>query len=156
MGLSLLPGPPRLRFLITSVLSESGRVTPCSFKKRPQALHKGKPSGSRRQSGVWVVLQLEQTVGGSAPAIVLESPLLLGGVVAAGALLFLLEAAAFLGSVLLRRFAELDEREGAAEPLAFLAILTDATGAPEPEASGDGWYGAVPAKWGGVAASRGD
>lgn len=32
---------PRLRFLMTSVLSDSGRTTPCNFKKRPHALHNG-------------------------------------------------------------------------------------------------------------------
>jgi hypothetical protein len=32
---------PRLRFLITSVFKLSGRTTPCSFKNKPQALHKG-------------------------------------------------------------------------------------------------------------------
>lgn len=32
---------PLLRFLITSVFSESGRTTPWSFKNNPQALHRG-------------------------------------------------------------------------------------------------------------------
>lgn len=32
---------PRLRFLMTSVLSDSGRTTPCSFRNRPHALHRG-------------------------------------------------------------------------------------------------------------------
>jgi len=54
---------PRFRFLITSVLSDNGRTTPCSFRKRPQALHKGWPSGFRRQSGVVWVKQLVQVVG---------------------------------------------------------------------------------------------
>lgn len=43
---------PRLRFLMTSVFSESGRTTPCNFRKSPQALQSGWPSGLRRQSGV--------------------------------------------------------------------------------------------------------
>lgn len=54
---------PRLRFLMTSVLSESGRTTPCSFKNRPQALHRGAPSGLRRQRGVVCVKQLVHVVG---------------------------------------------------------------------------------------------
>jgi len=33
--------PPRLRFLITSVLRERGRTTPWSLRNNPQALHKG-------------------------------------------------------------------------------------------------------------------
>jgi hypothetical protein len=32
---------PRLRFLMTSVLSDSGRTTPCSLRKRPHALQRG-------------------------------------------------------------------------------------------------------------------
>ena len=32
---------PRLRFFMTSVLSESGRTTPCSLRNKPHALHKG-------------------------------------------------------------------------------------------------------------------
>lgn len=32
---------PRLRFLMTSVLSDSGRTTPCNFKNRPHALQSG-------------------------------------------------------------------------------------------------------------------
>lgn len=59
----------RFLFLITSVLSDSGRTTPCSLRNRPHALHSGWPSGSRRHRGVLVVLQLEHTVGGSAVAI---------------------------------------------------------------------------------------
>lgn len=43
---------PRLRFLITSVLSDKGRTTPCSFKNRPHALQSGCPSGLRRHNGV--------------------------------------------------------------------------------------------------------
>jgi len=46
---------PRLRFLMISVLRERGLTTPCSFKKRPQALQRGLPSGFRRHRGVvWV------------------------------------------------------------------------------------------------------
>jgi hypothetical protein len=54
------PGPPvltRLRLLMTSVLSEIGRGRPCSFRKRPQALHRTEPVSSRRQSGVVLVVQ---------------------------------------------------------------------------------------------------
>jgi hypothetical protein len=54
---------PRLRFLMTSVLRESGRTTPCSFRNKPQALHNGCPSGLRRQSGVVWVKQLVHVVG---------------------------------------------------------------------------------------------
>ena len=54
---------PRLRFLMTSVLSESGRTTPWSFKNKPQALHRGAPSGLRRQRGVVCVKQLVHVVG---------------------------------------------------------------------------------------------
>lgn len=54
---------PRFRFLMTSVLSDNGRTTPCSFKKRPQALHSGWPSGLRRHRGVVCVKQLVQVVG---------------------------------------------------------------------------------------------
>lgn len=43
---------PLLRFLMTSVFSDSGRTTPCSFRKRPQALQSGLPSGFLRHSGV--------------------------------------------------------------------------------------------------------
>lgn len=43
---------PRLRFLMTSVLRDRGRTTPCSFKNKPQALHSGWPSGLRLQRGV--------------------------------------------------------------------------------------------------------
>lgn len=43
---------PRLRFFIMSVLRESGRTTPWSFRKRPHALQSGWPSGFRRQRGV--------------------------------------------------------------------------------------------------------
>lgn len=32
---------PRFLFLMTSVFSERGRTTPCSLRKRPQALHNG-------------------------------------------------------------------------------------------------------------------
>jgi hypothetical protein len=54
---------PRLRFLMTSVLSDSGRTTPCSFRKRPHALQRGCPSGLRRHNGVVCVKQLVQVVG---------------------------------------------------------------------------------------------
>lgn len=47
--------PPRLRFLITSVLRERGRTTPWSLRNNPQALHRGWPSGFRRHRGVLVV-----------------------------------------------------------------------------------------------------
>lgn len=52
----------RLRFLITSVFRLRGRTTPCSFRKSPQALQRGWPSGFLLQSGVVVVLQLVQRV----------------------------------------------------------------------------------------------
>ena len=42
----------RLRFLITSVLSDNGRTTPCNFRNKPQALQRGWPSGLRRHKGV--------------------------------------------------------------------------------------------------------
>ena len=63
---------PRFLFLITSVLSDSGRTTPCSLRKRPHALHNGCPSGLRRQSGVVCVKQLVHVVGcpPSAPGFV--------------------------------------------------------------------------------------
>lgn len=54
---------PRLRFLMTSVLSDSGRTTPCNFKNRPQALQRGWPSGLRRHRGVVWVKQLVHVVG---------------------------------------------------------------------------------------------
>ena len=54
---------PLFLFLITSVLSDRGRTTPCSFRKRPQALHKGCPSGFLRQSGVVCVKQFVHVVG---------------------------------------------------------------------------------------------
>lgn len=47
----LLPDP-RFLFLMTSVFKLSGRTTPWSFRKRPQALHRGWPSGLRLHSGV--------------------------------------------------------------------------------------------------------
>lgn len=59
---TLLP-LPRFRFLMTSVLSDKGRTTPCSFKNSPQALHSGCPSGLRLQRGVVWVKQLVQVVG---------------------------------------------------------------------------------------------
>jgi len=43
---------PRLRFLITSVFNDKGLTTPCSFRKRPQALHSGWPSGFLLHKGV--------------------------------------------------------------------------------------------------------
>lgn len=58
---SVLP-EPRLRFLMTSVLSDRGRTTPWSFRKSPQALHRGWPSGFRRQRGVVCVKQLVHVV----------------------------------------------------------------------------------------------
>ena len=61
----------RLRFLITSVLRDKGRTTPCSLRNSPQALHNGWPSGLRRHRGVVCVKQLVQVVG---PA--LDSPFL--------------------------------------------------------------------------------
>lgn len=54
---------PRLRFLITSVLRESGRTTPWSFKNSPQALHNGWPSGFLLHKGVVCVKQLVHVVG---------------------------------------------------------------------------------------------
>lgn len=54
---------PLFRFLMTSVFSDSGRTTPCSFRKRPHALHSGLPSGLRRHRGVVCVKQFEQVVG---------------------------------------------------------------------------------------------
>ena len=54
---------PRLRFLITSVFSDRGRTTPCNFKNKPQALHKGCPSGFLRHNGVVWVKQFVQVVG---------------------------------------------------------------------------------------------
>lgn len=54
---------PRLRFLMTSVLSDNGRTTPCSFRKRPHALQSGCPSGFRLHKGVVWVKQFVQVVG---------------------------------------------------------------------------------------------
>ena len=54
---------PRLRFLMTSVFNESGRTTPCNFKNKPHALHRGCPSGLRRHKGVVWVKQLVHVVG---------------------------------------------------------------------------------------------
>jgi len=82
--------PLRLRFLITSVLRDRGRVTPWSFcqgekirfsiiqqslltsgrtltKNKPQALHSGWPCGSRLQRGVVAVLQFVHCVCPSPP-----------------------------------------------------------------------------------------
>ncbi len=33
--------PPRFRFLMMSVFRDNGRTTPCSFRNKPHALHKG-------------------------------------------------------------------------------------------------------------------
>lgn len=54
---------PLLRFLITSVFSESGRTTPCSFRNRPHALQRGCPSGFRLHNGVVCVKQFVHVVG---------------------------------------------------------------------------------------------
>jgi hypothetical protein len=54
---------PRFLFLMTSVFRDNGRTTPCNFKKRPHALHKGCPSGLRRHSGVVCVKQFVHVVG---------------------------------------------------------------------------------------------
>jgi hypothetical protein len=54
---------PRLRFLMMSVFRESGRTTPCNFRKRPQALQRGWPSGFRRHRGVVWVKQFVHVVG---------------------------------------------------------------------------------------------
>lgn len=59
-----VPGAPvltRFRLLMTSVLREMGRGRPCSFRKRPQALHRTEPDSSRRQRGVVLVAQFWQT-----------------------------------------------------------------------------------------------
>lgn len=56
-----------LRFRITSVLRESGRVVPCSFKKSPHALHSVFPTRSLRHRGVFSVWQLKHSVGGFTP-----------------------------------------------------------------------------------------
>lgn len=66
--------PDRLRFLITSVLRESGRTTPCSLRNSPHALHNGWPSGLRRQSGVVWVWQFVQDVGGCWPPLLEAAP----------------------------------------------------------------------------------
>jgi hypothetical protein len=62
---------PRLRFLMTSVFRDNGRTTPWSLRKRPQALHRGWPSGLRRHSGVVWVKQLVHVVGVLLLAVVL-------------------------------------------------------------------------------------
>lgn len=54
---------PRFRFLITSVFKLRGLTTPWSFKNKPQALHKGCPSGFRLHRGVVCVKQLVHVVG---------------------------------------------------------------------------------------------
>lgn len=50
----------RFRLLITSVFNDIGRGRPCSFKNRPQALHRTDPVSSRRHSGVVEVPQFWQ------------------------------------------------------------------------------------------------
>lgn len=62
-GTVVVAPDPRLRFLMTSVLRERGRTTPCSLRKRPQALQRGWPSGLRRHSGVVCVKQFVHVVG---------------------------------------------------------------------------------------------
>jgi hypothetical protein len=58
------PDPePRFRFLMTSVFKLRGRTTPWSLRNRPHALHRGWPSGLRRQSGVVWVKQFVHVVG---------------------------------------------------------------------------------------------
>lgn len=47
---------------MTSVFNDKGRVVPCNFKNKPQALHKVLPSVSFRHKGVFSVLQLKQEV----------------------------------------------------------------------------------------------
>lgn len=71
----------RLRFLITSVLRESGRTTPCSFRNKPHALHRGCPSGLRRQRGVVCVKQFVHVVGAPVAAFwsIPRDPLALPG-----------------------------------------------------------------------------
>jgi hypothetical protein len=59
----MLEPEPRFLFLMTSVFRLSGRTTPCSLRKRPQALHRGWPSGFRLHRGVVWVKQLVQVVG---------------------------------------------------------------------------------------------
>lgn len=54
---------PRFRFLITSVFKLNGLTTPCNFRKRPQALHSGWPSGFRLHKGVVWVKQFVHVVG---------------------------------------------------------------------------------------------
>lgn len=54
---------PLFLFLITSVFKLRGRTTPCSFRNRPQALHKGCPSGLRLHRGVVWVKQFVHVVG---------------------------------------------------------------------------------------------
>ena len=54
---------PRFLFFITSVLSDKGRTTPCSFKNKPQALQRGCPSGFLRHRGVVCVKQFVHVVG---------------------------------------------------------------------------------------------
>lgn len=49
-------------FLITSVLSDNGRIVPCNFWNKPHALQSVLPFGSRLHNGVFCVWQLKQTV----------------------------------------------------------------------------------------------
>lgn len=65
---------PRLRFLMTSVLRLRGLTTPCNFRNRPQALHRGCPSGLRRQRGVVWVKQFVQVVGADPSPELLAAP----------------------------------------------------------------------------------
>jgi len=72
---------PLFRFLMTSVLRESGRTTPWSFRNNPQALHRGWPSGFLLHSGVVCVKQLVHVVGIPFPFAPLAAllPLVLSG-----------------------------------------------------------------------------
>lgn len=68
---------PRFRFLMTSVFKLRGLTTPWSFRKSPQALQRGLPSGFRRQSGVVWVAQFVHVGGVLLSLLVLLSPWLL-------------------------------------------------------------------------------
>jgi hypothetical protein len=54
---------PRFLFLMTSVFNDRGLTTPCNFRNRPHALHKGWPSGFRLHNGVVWVKQFVHVVG---------------------------------------------------------------------------------------------
>lgn len=54
----------RCLFLMMSVFSDMGLVTPCSLRNRPQALQRGRPLGSFLHSGVVEVVQLEHLMSG--------------------------------------------------------------------------------------------